>query len=127
MPGPLMRYPILFDKWYQILSTLCFLPPSGSYIEVNGEKIHVRMGWAFRATFPKSAIVSFKTSDFRPLSRGVHGFSGKWLVNGAGHPLLSIEFAPEQKAFVLGFPVRLKQLWISLENPSALAKSLKET
>jgi hypothetical protein len=28
------------------MSTAFFLPPSGAYVEVDGDDVHVRMGWA---------------------------------------------------------------------------------
>src|ERR1700737_3595792 len=52
------RFPIRFDDWYRILSTVSFLPPSRAYVDVDDHDVHVRMGWAFRSRFPRSAIAS---------------------------------------------------------------------
>ena len=118
------HFPISFDAWYRGLSTALLLSPSSSYVEVEGEEVRVQMGWAFRARFPRSAVVSTETITARPLSRGVHGFAGRWLVNGSGRGILAISLAPTQRGYVMGFPVRLKQLMVSVEEPEALAAAL---
>ena len=118
------RFPILFDEWYGILSRALFLPPANSYVEVDGHKVCVRMSWAFRSCFPRSAVVSVAAVNIRPFSRGVHGFAGRWLVNGAGQGILIIELEPRQRGYVMGFPVCLRQLMVSVAEPEALAAAL---
>src|SRR5262245_8835365 len=119
---PGTRFPIGFDRWYGALSSLIGLPPSMAYVELNGSDVEVRMGWAFRARFPRSAIVSTSALRMRPLSRGVHGFGGRWLVNGSGRGILSMRLYPAQRAYVMGIPVRLRELLISVrEWPELLA------
>ena len=119
------RFPIRFDAWYALMSSVLCLPPSAAYVEVNGDGVEVRMGWAFRASFPNRAVAMVTETDSRPLSRGVHGFSGRWLVNGSGEGILTIDLAPPQRGYVMGFPIRLRQLMVSVENPAALAQALK--
>ena len=121
-----MRYPITFEPWYRRLSTVLGLPPSTAYVEIDGEDVDVRMGVAFRARFKRSDVASAAPVDLRPISRGVHGFFGKWLVNGAGRGILRIELRPEQRAHVMRIPVRLRQLLVSVGDPPALAKALSE-
>src|SRR6266516_7214008 len=108
------RFPIRFDDWYRVLSTALFLPPSSAYVEVDGDEVHVRMGWAFRSRFSRAAITSVTEAHGRFLSRGVHGFAGRWLVNGSGRGLLTINLTPKQRGYVMGFPVRLRQLMVSV-------------
>ena len=119
------RFPIRFDDWYRVLSTALFLPPSSAYVEVDGDGVHVRMGWAFRSRFPRSAIASATEAHDRPVSRGVHGFAGRWLVNGSGQGLLTIDLTPWQRGYVMGFPVRLGRLIVSVAEPVALAAALR--
>ena len=78
------RFPIRFDAWYRVLSSMLFLSPSASYVEVSDGQAHARMGWGFRASFPLSAVAATSMLHGRPLSRGVHGWAGRWLVNGSG-------------------------------------------
>jgi hypothetical protein len=65
------RFPIRFDKVYGALSTVLFLPPAAAYVEIDGEQVEVRMGWAFRSRFPRSAVASTAALGRKPLSQGV--------------------------------------------------------
>ena len=118
------RFPISFESWYRVLSSIVGVPPSASYVNVDNEQVQVRMGWAFRSRFPRTAVVSLSELGRKPVSRGVHGFAGRWLVNGSGSGVVSIQLSPRQRAYVLGFPVRLKLLMVSVGDPSALAAAL---
>ncbi len=121
------RFPIRFDPWYRVLSTGLFLPPASSFVEVNGDEVRVRMAWAFRARFPRSAVRAALPYERRPLSRGVHGFAGRWLVNGSGEGIVSLRLEPGQTAYVLGFPVRLRELLVSVEDPPGLVAALRSS
>ena len=119
------RFPIQFDAPYARLSRALFIPPSDSYVEIADNEVSVRMGWAFRAKFDRSRVTRASLSGKRiPLTRGVHGWAGRWLVNGAGDGIVAIDLDPTQRARVMGFPVRLRQLLVSVEDPSALAGAL---
>ena len=120
------RFPISFDRWYGVFSSLLGLPPSTAYVEIDGTEVEVRMGWAFRTRFPRSAVASTSTLDIRPLSRGVHGFGGRWLVNGSGREILSIHLTPDQRAYLMGVPIRLQELLVSVTGCAALAAALRD-
>ena len=119
------RFPIRFDAWYRLLSSALFILPSDSYVELDGDEVAVRMAWAFRARFPRSAVESTTLLDAKPISRGVHGFGGRWLVNGSGSGVLTINLNPPQRGYTLGFPVRLRQLMVSVDEPGVLAAELR--
>ena len=119
------EYAISFDAWFRVLSSLLFLPPSGAFVRVAAHEVDARMGWAFRSRFPRSAVAAVSRVDIRPLSRGVHGFAGRWLVNGASRGILAISLNPTQRARVMGVPVRLRVLLVSAENPDGLATALQ--
>jgi hypothetical protein len=125
--GQSQRFFMRFDAWYRILSSALFLLPSSSYMEVEGDEVRVRMGWAFRSRFPKTAVASAAETHPNPFSRGVHGFAGRWLVNGSGQGILTIDLAPDQRAYVMGIPVRLRQLMVSVAEPLALAAVLRSS
>jgi hypothetical protein len=120
------RFPIAFDAWYRALSTVLGLPPSTAYVEVAGDDVEARMGWAFQSRFPRSAVASTSPVDTRPMSRGVHGFAGRWLVNGSGSGILSIRLDPQQRGYVLGVPVRLRELLVSVRDVAGLAAALRD-
>lgn len=118
------RFPIRFDAAYRVLSAALLLAPSGSFVEVEADEVRVRMAWGFRARFPRSAVVSVTEHRQKPLSRGVHGFAGRWLVNGSGEGLVNIALEPRQRGYVMGFPVRLRNLLVSVEDPAGLIAAL---
>lgn len=119
------RFPISFEPWYRGLSTVALLPPSTAYVEVAGDEVAVRMGWAFRARFPRTSVVAVSEPDLRTISRGVHGFAGRWLVNGSGKGIVSLRLEPPPRGRVLGIPVQLRELLVSVEEPAALADALQ--
>ena len=74
---------------------------------------------------PRSCIARASVTGERVrLTRGVHGWAGRWLVNGAGDGILALDLEPRQRARVMGFPVSLRQLQVSVEDPHALAAAL---
>jgi hypothetical protein len=118
------RFAISFDSWYGWLSTVLLLSPASSFVEIEGDFVRVQMGWAFRARFPRSCLSHLSRLDRRPLSRGVHGTGGRWLVNGAGTNIVVLDLTPAQRAYVTGFPVRLRQLMVSVTDPDLLESAL---
>ena len=100
------------------------MPPAKSYVEVDRGEIRVRMSWGFAAQFPKSTVKSLSRLARKPISRGVHGFAGRWLVNGSGNGIVIIDLDPPQRGYVMGFPVRIRQLMVSMEKPEQLMTAL---
>ncbi|MDD2335769.1 MAG: hypothetical protein PHD01_04240 [Geobacteraceae bacterium] len=123
--GKPQRFPLLFDAWYAIHSRLLFLPPVSSYVELSGQQVNIRMSWAFRSCFPRTAVVAAATVNTRSLSRGVHGFAGWWLVNGSADGILAIDLEPPQRGYVMGFPVRVRKLLVSVAEHEVLAAELR--
>ena len=118
------RFPISFDRWYGFLSCAFGLPAATAYVDLGAEEVEVRMGWAFRSRFPRSAVRSISAPARMPLSRGVHGFGGRWLVNGSGRGLVQLELNPAQRAYVCGLPVALRELSVSVTDSAALKTAL---
>ena len=58
------------------------------------------------------------------LSRGVHGWRGDWLVNGAGDGLVELRFDPPMRARVLGFPVHVRRLRVAVDDPDGLVQAI---
>jgi hypothetical protein len=65
-------------------------------------------------------VTNVERDGGRPISRGVHGWRGRWLVNGAGRPLVGIDLDPAPRAYVTGFPVRLRRVVVSVADADAL-------
>ena len=122
--GGKTRFPIRFDAAYRMLSTALLIPPSKSFVELDEEEVRIRMAWAFLARFPRSAIGSVTSYDRKPVSRGVHGWAGRWLVNGSGEGIIAISLKSSARAHLLGFPVQLRELLVSVEDPEGLMTAL---
>jgi len=120
-----MRFPIRFDAPFRLLCKALFLSPDDAHVDVGDDLVHVKFSWGFSATVPRSSVASMRVYPGRPISRGVHGFAGRWLVNGAGDRILDITFEPEQRARVMGWPVKLRNLLVSVDDPEALAAAIR--
>jgi hypothetical protein len=111
------RFAIRFERSYRALSSALLISPSDSFVEIDPDE--------FRAHFPRAAVAAAAADERRSiLSRGVHGFGGRWLVNGSAEGVVRIELEPPQRARVVGFPVRLKTLRVSVEDPAGLVAAL---
>lgn len=119
-----MRFPIRFDAPSRVICRMAFLSPDDAHVDVGDDLVHVKLSWGFSATFPRSSVASTRVHPGRPISRGVHGWAGRWLVNGAGDRILDIAFDPVQRGRVMGWPVKLRQLLVSVDDPEALARAL---
>ncbi|MEA2130368.1 MAG: hypothetical protein QOJ85_3259, partial [Solirubrobacteraceae bacterium] len=116
------RIPIRFGR-LKPLFTLLGITPGWSYIDVAPDIVRVRMGWAFGADVSRTSIRSARRVR-NAISIGVHGWRGRWLVNGAAGPLVAVAIDPPAPARVLGFPVRLRELVVSVDDPDALIRAL---
>jgi hypothetical protein len=117
------RYSIKYGLLRPLLSLLA-LGPRFTSAELSEERLKVRMGWAFYASVPRSAIVSSQRSKGLVSGIGVHGWRGSWLVNGAAGGLVTITFEPVQRAWVIGVPSKLRKLRLSLDDPDAFLAAL---
>lgn len=117
------RIPIKYSKLWSWLLTIFLMPRRFSYIEIDGGTIRVRMSYAFRAKFTRGDISDVTTR--RPVvSVGVHGWRGRWLVNGANRPIARITFALPVRARVLGVSVQLRELLVSVHDVAELQRAL---
>jgi hypothetical protein len=98
--------------------------PAHSGAWVGPESVRVVMGWAFRATIPRSAVRKIMPDSDAVTGWGVHGWRGYWLVNGSSSGLVRIEIEPAADASVVGIPVKLKTLRLSVTSPGELIDEL---
>jgi hypothetical protein len=101
---------------------LC-LTPRRSYLELAADRVRVRMGWGFRADIPRPSLRAPRRVP-NAISIGVHGRRGRWLVNGAAGPLVAVAIDPPAPARVLGVPIRLRELIVSVPDPDAVIAEL---
>jgi hypothetical protein len=110
------RYTISYGALGPLL-TLLGLGRRFSTIERSGDQLHVQMGWGFRAKFPISSIRSVTPYTGVAMGIGVHGFGGNYLVNGKASGIVTLEIEPSAKALLIGVPVKLRKLSVSLDEP----------
>ncbi len=100
--------------------------PKFSSVELEGDILRVRMGWSFHAEIALASITQAEPYTGFVGGIGVHGWRGQWLVNGAASGLVSIQMEPPGRAKVLGVPVRLRHLIVSVESPEELLAALAD-
>jgi hypothetical protein len=118
------RTPILYSKGYGLLLALMGLPQHSAYVELEDQLVRVRLGWAFHASFNRNRIESAEHTPDALMTAGAHGWRGRWLVNGASGPIVTIRLSQHASAFVLGFPIRLREIAVSVADPDALIAAL---
>lgn len=120
--------PERFDFRYGRLDRLAGLTGTGakqSWVEVGDDEVHVRMGWAFRATIPRPSIVDAEPEDMVGwVGIGVHGLRGRWQVNGTLGAGVRLDISPSVQARVSGVPVRLEHLRVGVADPDGLLRAL---
>jgi hypothetical protein len=93
-------------------------------VEVTPSSLVVTLGWAFRTTVLRASITDVAAVPWRRVSIGAHGFRGRWLVNTASGPLVRVTLARPAAARVLGVPVRLRELTLSIDDVDAFLTDL---
>jgi hypothetical protein len=119
-----VRIPISMNRFGRVVLTLVGIPASSSYVEVDGDAVRVRLGWGFSASFRRDDIASIAPTSRRTISLGAHGWRGRWLVNGAWSPLATVTLRAPVRAWVMGVPVQLRELIVSVDDPDALRADL---
>ena len=82
------------------------------------------MGRSFGGRAPRGSVDCARALADTVISRGVHGWRGDWLVNGAGDGLVELRFDPPMRAHVIGFPVRVRRLRVAVDDPDGLVEAL---
>jgi len=121
-----VRFPISYNRPMKLLLIGMGLGPRHSFIDVDAQHLAVKMGWAFRADVPRQNVVAATASPRITISIGVHGWRGRWLVNGSGRGLVEIDIAPPSRGWVLGVPVTLRQIIVSAVDPNALVAAVRD-
>ena len=118
-----MRFEIAYGRTAPLLAATG-MPKSKGYMEIGDTDLDVHMSWAFSASIPLTAIISVEPLNNNVLSIGVHGWRGRWLVNGTGNRLVKITIDPSVKAKAVQFPINLRELTVSVEDPDEFVRVL---
>jgi hypothetical protein len=111
-PHPLVR----------VLLALTFSRPR---VEVTRRALVVTLGWSFRVAVPRVAITAVDSVPWRRVDIGAHGWRGRWLVNTAPGPLVRVTIDPATPGRVLGVPVRIRELTVSIDDVAAFLTDLQ--
>ncbi len=112
-----------YQRWFLPLATPLGLGPKRSDVSIRDGTLHVAMGWGFSADIPLSSIKDARLCTDRVLSWGVHGFRGRWLVNGSSHGVVELTIDPPVRARVMGVPTTLRVLMVSVTDPTELIEA----
>lgn len=120
--GP-QRFPIRFSRANRAMGVVG-LRPRSCWIDVGATTVVVHMSWAFRLRLARTDIRDAQP-DHGPVGGwGVHGWRGRWLVNGSSDGLVRVTIDPPATALVCGFPVKVHTLRVSLDDPGSFIEAL---
>jgi hypothetical protein len=117
-------FPLRYGTGSKHLLNLLASGPDRSGVVVNDAEVGIAMGRSFSGRAARGTVTSARALNETVLSRGVHGWRGDWLVNGARDGLVEMRFDPPMKARVLAFPVNVRRLRISVDDPGGLVEAI---
>ncbi|MCA1841350.1 MAG: hypothetical protein ABR507_01375 [Actinomycetota bacterium] len=132
------------DSGAEDLTKKALASMEGGGIEVSDRDLRVTMGEPpmFSAVIPRASIrKAIQRPDLETASRGIHGRSGKWLVNRAGTGLVKLTISPPARAslnppmvlknpgrivrfFARARTIKLSELTVSASPPEELIREL---
>ena len=117
------RFPIRFTGLSRAMIALG-LSPSRSWVEVGDDLVRVRMSWAFSLDAPLVNVRDARPDTGRVGGWGVHGWRGRWLVNGSSSGLVRIDLSQPVRGRMGPIPIGIRQLRVSVEDPDGLVAAL---
>lgn len=119
------HYRFSYTSFTRKLFTLLGIGPERSSVEVNRDGVRIRMGWSFTLDIPRSSIKSVMRAR-KPFGAGagVHGWRGRWVVNGSNDGIVRLVLDPPPTGRTLFIPVKPRELFLSLEDPAGFIAML---
>jgi hypothetical protein len=121
-----VHFPISYSKPMRLLSVFLGMGPRHSAVDVGDETVDIRMGWAFYLSARRGAVTGARHAEPLRYTRGVHGHSGRYRVNGRGDGLVTISFGSPQRGLMIGFSVNVSEVTVSVDDPDGLVGALGE-
>jgi hypothetical protein len=118
------HFDIDYSRGNRVLMGLIGVGPRFSGVVIDDEEISVRLGWGFYADIAIADIQRVGTSERPFFAWGAHGWRGRWLVNGSSKGIVALEIDPPARGWAIGFPLRLRVLYVSLADPDAFITAL---
>jgi hypothetical protein len=113
-----------YDRWCGWILGLFGSGRRFSRVVVGPTDVEVQLGIAFRGTIDRSAIRAARDRTRTVMGWGAHGWGGRWLVNGSSKGIVVLDVEPVGRARVLGYPVKVRELALSLEDPDGFCAAL---
>ena len=116
-----VEFQFSYNAFIRVLMTPMLLGPRYSTVRVDDDHVSVRMGlggWGFAANVPRASITEVARAAGPVLGWGL------WLVNGSSRGLVRMTIEPRARGRCLGFPLRIRQLTVSLADPDGFAKAV---
>lgn len=117
-------FPIRFTGLNKAMVVLG-MSPRNSRVDVGDDRVRIRMGWAFRLAFDRADVAAVAPDGSRVWGWGVHGWRGSYLVNGSSSGIVRIDLATTAKGRLLGIPVKVRTVRVSVDDPDALVAALR--
>jgi hypothetical protein len=119
------RYRIRRSPWWSPLLVIFGATDARSYVEIAGASLDTRFGW-HTARVPLTSIISAERSHW-PWYGGIG-----WRSNlrstlgliGSHDGVVRLRVDPPARTRLLGIPFRMRDLYISLEDPSGFLAAL---
>jgi hypothetical protein len=122
-----VRYAISFSAVVALLSAVVGIRRRHAAVEVSDDAVLIRMGWAFSARIPRASITNATPHPRIRYAVGVHVVGrGSWIVNGTTRNIVELRIDPPAPARALGFPVRLRRVRVSVEQPAELVAAISD-
>lgn len=118
------RFAFRYDRWCGWILGALGSGRRFSRVVVTAVDLDVGLGPAFQAVISRRSIQSARRWQGLVFGWGAHGWRGRWLVNGSSKGIVVLEIDPPGRGRVLGFPVEIRELGLSLEDPEGLCGSL---
>lgn len=122
--APPRWFTLRYGAFSRYLLKLVASGPEHSGIAVGDADVAIEMGHSFSGRAPRGSVAFAGPFAGTVLSRGVHGWRGDWLVNGAGDGLVELRFDPPMRAHVLGFPVHVRRLRVAVDDPAGVLEAI---
>ena len=121
------RFAIRVDPQFRALFALLGAGRRHDYVEIGAGGLTVRLGWLFSAEIPSGAVIAVRHHADMVGGWGAHGWRGRWLVNGSSRGIVEIDLRSPQRAWLTGvWPLRLRTLYVSLEDPEAFLHEMPD-
>lgn len=118
------RFEFRYDRWCGWILGAVGSGRRFSRVAVTETELDVRLGPAFRGVISRESIRSARRWRGLVFGWGAHGWRGRWLVNGSSKGIVVLQIDPPGSGRVIGFPVTVRELAVSVEDPEGLCAAL---